>query len=101
MNRKNGAVMSSKTIKILVAYVAGQVTQLVVHAMCLNFNMWANRQIPFCTAAGFVVFFAILCGAWIAKDRDEKPAHEKTYKEWAEIPTDDDIDEVVFSANKK
>lgn len=87
--------MGTKTIKILVAYVAGQITQLVVHGMCLNFNMWANRQIPFCMAAGFVIFFAILAGALIARNgKDEKPAHEKTYKEWAQVP-EEDIDEVV------
>ncbi len=93
--------MSNKT-KILIAYVAGQATQLVVHGMALSFNMWNNRQIPFCMAAGFVVFFAILSGVLIATEKTE-PAHEKTYKDWAKVPTDDDIDEVVnpFSAVKK
>ena len=93
--------MSNKT-KILVAFVAGQATQLVVHGMALSFNMWNNRQIPFCLAAGFVVFFAILSGTLIATEKTE-PAHEKTYKDWAKVPADDDIDEVVnpFSAVKK
>ena len=95
--------MGTKTMGILAAYIAGQITQLVVHAMCLNFNMWVSRQIPFCMAAGFVIFFAILAGVMIARNgKDEKPAHQKTYKEWAEIPTDADIDEVVNPfANKK
>ena len=93
--------MSNKT-KILIAYVAGQATQIIVHAMCLNNNMYNYRQIPFCLGAGFVVFFAILSGTLIATEKTE-PAHEKTYKDWAKVPTDDDIDEVVnpFSAVKK
>lgn len=87
--------MGTKTITILVAYVAGQITQLVVHGMCLNFNMWSNRQIPFCMAAGFVIFFAILAGALISRSGGkEKPSHEKTYKEYAEVP-EENIDEVV------
>lgn len=93
----------SKTVKILLAYAAGQTTQLVIHGMALSFNMWNNRQIPFCMAAGFVLLFALIAGVYIARKDESKPAHEKTYKEWAEIPTDDDIDEVVnpFSAVKK
>lgn len=93
----------SKTVKILLAYAAGQATQLVIHGMALSFNMWNNRQIPFCMAAGFVLLFALIAGVYIARKDEGKPAHEKTYKDWAKVPgkTDDDIDEVVLSANKK
>ena len=80
--------MSNPT-KILLAFVAGQVTQLVIHAMALANNMYNYKQIPFCAAAGFVIFFAIVSGVWIANGRNDKasPAHEKkSYLDWAEIP---------------
>lgn len=90
--------MGTKT-KILVAYVAGQATQLVVHGMALSFNMWNNRQIPFCLAAGFVVFFAILSGVLIATEKTE-PAHEKkSYLDYAKIPEEEDTPK--FATNKK
>lgn len=82
------------TAKILFAYALGQATQLVIHGACLANNMYSYRQIPFCIAAGFLVLFATVSGALIGRNKAEKPAHEKTYKEWAEIP-EDNIDEVV------
>jgi len=90
----------SKTVKILLAYVAGQVTQIVIHAMCLTNNMYSYRQIPFCLAAGFVLFFAIVSGVWIANAKEKtEPAHKKTYADYAEIPEDDEM--VVNPFDKK
>lgn len=90
----------SKTAKILLAYVAGQVTQIVIHAMCLANNMYSYRQIPFCLAAGFVIFFAVMSGVWIANSKgDKEPAHKKTYADYAEIPEDDEM--VVNLFDKK
>lgn len=92
----------SKTAKILLAYAAGQATQLVIHGMCLSNNMYSYRQIPFCLAGGFVILFAVLAGVLIAKGQDSKIESEfakhkkekKTYKDWAEVP-EENVDEVV------
>ncbi len=81
--------MSSNTVKILVAYVMGQATQLVIHGVVLANNMYNYRQVPFCLAGGFVILFAVISGVWIANSKGEskEPAHEKkSYLDWAEIP---------------
>ena len=79
-----------KTTKILLAFVAGQAVQLVMHGMCISFAMWDNRRIAFCIAGGFAIFFAVLMGVRIARNVD-KPAHakEKSYLDWAKIPVDE------------
>ena len=82
----------AKPTKLIVAYVLGQATQLVIHGMVLAYNMWNNRQIPFCMAAGFIVLFALIMGVYIAKPTEEEPKHEKkTYLDWAEIPESDGV----------
>lgn len=55
---------SKNGVRILVAFVLGQCVQLVIHAVALN--LWAHRQIPFCMAGGFVIFFAVLMGMRVA-----------------------------------
>ncbi len=83
----------SKTTKLIGAYVLGQVTQLVIHGMCLSFNMYAFNQIPFCSAAGFIILFAVIAGAFIASRDTAEARHEKkTYFDWAKIPGE--VDEV-------
>ena len=85
--------MISKTIKIVIAYVLGQITQLVLHGMVISLNMWDNKRIIFCSAFGFVILFAIISGIVISKGQDEKlerefnpPKHEKkSYKDYAEV----------------
>lgn len=85
----------SKTTKLIVAYVAGQVTQIVIHAMCLNNNMYAYKQIPFCVAAGFVILFAVISGTVIASKDDAGKREKKSYLDYAKVPEEEDIDEVV------
>ena len=68
--------------KILIAFVVGQITQIVIHAVTISFAMWDSRRIPFCIAAGFVIFFAVLMGVRIAA-RETAIVH-KTYKDYAE-----------------
>lgn len=63
----------SQSSKILVAYLLGQITQIICHAVSLN--VWAYQQIPFCAAAGFLIFFAVLMGVRIA-------AKETTAAHW-------------------
>ena len=89
--------MNKKTMGIVLAYVAGQVTQLVIHGVVLANNMYNYRQIPFCLAGGFVILFAILSGVWIAGAKDAEAVHlkdknldeeiqEKEYERWAKAP---------------
>lgn len=80
---------NSKVLGIILAYMAGQATQLVIHGACLANNMYNYRQIRFCLAAGFILLFTLIAGAWIARGKAEKPAHEKTYLDWAKIPEED------------
>lgn len=84
----------SKTTKILLAYAAGQLTQIVIHAMCLSNNMYSYKQIPFCVAAGFVLLFAVISGVIISGKHDDKAEHTKSYVDWAKIQVTDDDDEV-------
>lgn len=68
--------------RVIVAFAAGQVVQLVVHAVALN--LWESRQIPFCMAGGFIILFALIAGAWVSTT--DAPVKQKTYKDYAEIP---------------
>lgn len=77
--------MKNKTAGIIVAYTLGQVTQLVIHGMVLNNNMYAYRQIPFCIAAGFVILFALIAGVALANRTIEKEDRDY-WKKYAEIP---------------
>ena len=52
--------------KILIAFALGQITQLVLQGVVISVNMWDNRRIPFCAAAGFVILFAVIMGVRIA-----------------------------------
>lgn len=81
----------NKPTKLLIAYAVGQITQLVIHGMALSFNMWNNRQIPFCLAAGFVILFAVISGVWIAsaKEDGDHAAEKKSYLDWAKVPEDE------------
>lgn len=76
-----------KTMKVLVAFIAGQAVQLVVHAVALN--LWSSRQIPFCLAGGFIVLVALICGIVLSDSETVKQEgnHEKkTYEDYAKIP---------------
>ena len=68
--------------KILIAFVVGQATQLVIQAVTISFAMWDNRRIPFCIAAGFIIFVALLMGVRISA-RETAIVH-KTYRDYAE-----------------
>lgn len=81
----------SNTVKLIIAYTLGQITQLVIQAMCISMSMWDSRRTVFSIAAGFVILFALIAGAWIARDKDDKePKHAKTYLDYAEPLIEDD-----------
>lgn len=57
-------------VKIILSFVLGQGAQLILHAACLDF--WAQYQIPFCAAGGFLLTVAVFAGARIAyKDAND------------------------------
>ena len=68
--------------KILIAFVLGQITQLVIQGVEISFSMWDNRRIPFALAAGFVILFAAIMGVRIAA-KETAEVH-KSYREYAE-----------------
>ena len=95
--------MLNNTSKILIAYTLGQSTQLVIHGMALNFNMWNDRQIPFCIAAGFVILFAVISGVFISEDRSEKKAaHEKkSYSEYLKPKEEKEVIPQIYKKEAK
>ena len=67
--------------KILIAFVLGQVTQLIIQGVEISFSMWDNRRIPFALAAGFIILFAVIMGVRIAA-KETAEVH-RSYKEYA------------------
>ena len=53
-----------RSTKLLIAFLAGQTVQVIMHAVALN--LWAYRQIPFCVAGGFLVAVAVFAGIRMA-----------------------------------
>lgn len=78
--------MNRNTLKILLSFAIGEITQIILHALC--FNYWAQYQIPFCAAGGFLVLAAIYAGVWVANHSAET-ATPKSYLDWAKIPGDE------------
>lgn len=81
----------SKAEGLTIAYTLGQLTQLFLHWMCLENNLYIYRQITFCAIAGAVILFAIIVGTVIGEDkqyaeeREEDIGYhpvEKTYAEY-------------------
>lgn len=60
--------------KLIIAFVIGQITQLVFHGLVISLAMWDSRRIPFCMAAGFIIIFAVIMGVRIAS-RETAQAH--------------------------
>ena len=68
--------------KILIAFVLGQITQIVIQGVEISFAMWDNRRLAFAAAAGFVIFFAVLMGVRMAA-KETAEAH-RSYKDYAD-----------------
>lgn len=96
MNMKtNSRIKVSKAEGLTVAYTLGQLTQIFLHWMCLENNLYVYRQILFCSIAGAVILVAIIIGTVIGEDRAYYGSHEereedigyhhveKTYAEYA------------------
>lgn len=76
--------------KILVAFLVGQITQIIIQGMCISFSMWDNRRIAFSVAAGLIIFAAVLAGVRIAA-RETAAAHQehKSYADYAVPPEEE------------
>lgn len=66
--------------KILIAYVLGQITQLIIQGVEISFSMWDTKRIGFSAAAGFVIFFAVLMGVRMAA-KETADVH-RSYKDY-------------------
>ena len=72
--------MNSKTAKVMAAFVLGQLVQIVLAVLAKVSFM--SKPVMFCIAAGFLILLAVVAGITLA-DSEKSPAHEKSYKEWA------------------
>ena len=72
--------------KIIFAFAAGQLVQIVCHLTC--FNWWQQYQVPFCVAGGVLVLMAVIAGAWIATHGVE-PQKPKSYTDYAKEYADE------------
>ena len=70
-----------QSLKWMIAYGLGQVTQLIIHYICLANNLYVYRQIPFCVIAGVVLMGAILIGTLLGEQSTYTGAHEETEEE--------------------
>lgn len=103
----------SKAEGLTIAYTLGQLTQLFLHWMCLENNLYVYRQILFCSIAGAVLLVAIIIGTVIGEDKAYYGSHEereedigyhpveKTYAEYKaeaeaqETAAQDSMEEVI------
>jgi len=53
----------------VIAYSVGQITQLVIHWLALENNLYNYKQIPFCAIAGAIILLAIIIGTVIGEDK--------------------------------
>lgn len=72
--------LMKNSTKLIFAFVVGQITQLVMQGVVVSLNMWDSYRILFCSAAGFIVLFAVIMGVRIASRDEEK----KSYKDYAD-----------------
>ena len=111
--KTNSRTRVSKAEGLTIAYTLGQLTQLFLHWLCLENNLYVYRQIPFCAIAGAVILVAIIIGTVIGEDKAYYGSHEereedigyhpvqKTYAEYvaeseeSEPQVSNDEDEVI------
>lgn len=79
-----GKKMSSKTAKIMAAFIIGQIVQVVMHILARVW--WMSSPVLFCVCSGFLVTMAVVAGITLAGT--DKPKHGKAYSEWAEPGVD-------------
>ena len=78
--RKNMIFISNRGFCRVLWFLIGQGVQLVLHGISQNF--WEYRQIPFCIAGGFFVFFFLFAGMWItAREAESDRTHSDYFGE--------------------
>ena len=79
--------MTNRTAKIIVAFLAGQVVQVVLHSVAMSCGMWDSKRISFCIAGGVLTLVILISGVLISGEGAEKiPEDEMTYLDYAKVP---------------
>ena len=76
-----------KTAKYLIAYIAGNIVQIILNALAKNTYMM--HPIWFCIAAGFLVLAAIMGGV-ILSNSEKETVKKKSYADYAKIPGEEE-----------
>ena len=99
MNMKtNSHTKVSKAEGLTVAYTLGQLTQIFLHWMCLENNLYVYRQILFCSIAGAVILVAIIIGTVIGEDKAYYGSHEEREEDIGYHPVEKTYAEYVKDA---
>ena len=73
--------MKNKTLKCLVAFVAGQLVQIVANVLS---RLWGfYNPVVFCLCSGFLVFAAIVAGVALSESERQTVERKHTRKETA------------------
>lgn len=70
--------MLKKCGKILIAFVTGQIVQIICTTVCLN--LYVKHPIPFCAAAGFLVSVAVFAGMRLAAQEHREIMQKADYQ---------------------
>lgn len=74
MSKRGLKHIANRGVRLLLAFLLGQIVQIVLHAVCFDF--WEMYQIPFCAAGGFLIAVAVFCGMRIAVKETETTHYE-------------------------
>lgn len=74
----------NKTGKLMLAFIIGQIVQVVMHILAMVWYM--NSPVVFCVCSGFLLTVCVVVGITLAGA--DKPRHGKTCSEWAEPGVD-------------
>ena len=96
--KTSSRIRVSKAEGLTIAYTLGQLTQLFLHWMCLENNLYVYRQILFCSIAGAVLLVAIIIGTVIGEDKAYYGSHEEREEDIGYHPVEKTYDEYVKDA---
>ena len=96
--KTSSRIRVSKAEGLTIAYTLGQLTQLFLHWMCLENNLYVYRQILFCSIAGAVLLVAIIIGTVIGEDKAYYGTHEECEEEIGYHPVEKTYDEYKAEA---
>ena len=99
--KTNSRTRVSKAEGLTIAYTLGQLTQLFLHWMCLENNLYIYRQITFCAIAGAVILVAIIIGTVIGEDKAYYGSHEEREEDIGYHPVQKTYAEYVKDAESQ